>query len=783
MERTKRRWAALSWGIVWVTGILQAGQAWASPHVDSGSNGSAWIPGASSAALFSPRTGIELVLAVVILVLFSVSRRKCQMTGRLLEETKTKGKALESLQADLTIERDNLQSLFDASPVAFVLIDRDGKFKGVNHAAAELFHRSEADLIGKRPGEGFGCIHHWDQWRGCGHGVHCGACLTRHAIETVFADGIAIEKIQNHERFIIDGVEEELWLELSANPIKVGAEDCVLMTLTDITDYKRIEIELAAARDRANAAAETKSHILANMSHELRTPLNGVLGMCNLLHQTDLTEEQESYCNIIDSSGQSLLSLVDSILDYTNIHTGRIRLENIVFDLERILDETVEILLPWAIQKRIHLSYFIDPDLPLGVEGDPGRIRQILTNLIQNAIKFTDTGGTVFLRVDRIGINEDTVEIGFAVQDNGVGIPEGRLKSIFESFTQADASTTRKHGGVGLGLAVCQEICRLMGGRIEVESREGEGSRFSFRLNLKISSDASIENRSVADWPMPDLVIHHGLESPHLGVIGAYMEKWGCPFEVTEDAKDLERILLAPEIRGCRELIILVSLDEIGDGDLELIRRLRNGGEGGARRVVALHPSFPMEGVEVPSSNEYHASLALPMRRKDLRAVLSDDGLSSASSNSRRSHSNGHGMRSSANHGTESGLRILLAEDNPINCKAAKKMLERLGHEVVCHYNGLAAVEGARNQTYDVILMDCRMPELDGFEAARRIRSLEGPNTETPIIALTASVSHETRDECFEAGMTDYLVKPVSLESLIVALTPLVERKRGSVHV
>ncbi len=562
--------------------------------------------------------------------------------------------------------------------------------------------------------------------------------------------------------------------------------------LRDVTDRKEHEEQLARSQEvletmnleleqsiaRANAlameaqiASMAKSEFLANMSHEIRTPMNGIIGMTGLLEGTALSEEQQQYAATVRTCGEQLLALINDILDFSKIEAGKLEFEELDFDLAQAVEEVVDIVGVKASEKQLQLLCYVAPEIPPVLRGDPGRLRQVIINFVNNAVKFTEAG-EVEIRAELAAATAAEATLRFSVRDTGIGIPADRQDRLFQSFSQVDASTTRKYGGTGLGLAISRQLAELMGGEVGVQSAEGQGSTFWFTARLAIPS---------AEAAPPDLdaltdlsVLAVDGNATNRLILRRYLESWGTRCEVVASAAAAASALERARDQGSpHRVAILDRLLPDGDG-LELAERLAAAGHTAETAMIMLTSAWRSGDAERLRRAGVHQSLLKPVRRALLaQALLGTLVPAGPERDAGATGSAGGETAAAGDPPLPSDLKILLAEDNVINQRVALLLLEKnLGLRADAVANGLEAVDALRHVDYDLVLMDCQMPELDGFAATRRIRSASSAvrDRTVPIIAMTANAMKGDRDVCLAAGMDDYVPKPVKADDLAAAI-------------
>jgi len=509
-------------------------------------------------------------------------------------------------------------------------------------------------------------------------------------------------------------------------------------------------------------ANHAKSSFLARMSHEIRTPMNGVLGMTELLLETGLSNIQRKYAETVQRSGQNLLGIINDLLDFSKIEAGKLELEHVDMDLRRTIEDIVDLLAERAHSKGLELACSVPPDLATHVRGDPLRLGQVLTNLVGNAIKFTEQGAVV-IRVSSVEQTAKNVTMRFEVTDTGVGISPEAQSRIFEEFSQADGSTTRKHGGSGLGLAISKQLVEMMGGDIHVESRLGAGSTFWFTSTFE-------KQAAPLDAPMGMLTGVRALivesSAVHRGILHSQMSNWGMANQVANAPEQAIEMLAQAAARGAPYDIAIIDLGQPGMDALELARSIRGRTDIGKLRLVLL--TRRQADIRVARDAGIDACLAKPVRQTVLYEclvnVMAGQPQEAAAAPAVRE------TQTAAQTGTRGN--ILLVEDNLINQQVALGMLQIHGYNVTVVNNGKEALDAHAQGEFDLILMDCHMPEMDGYEATRQIRGRErSSGRHVPVVALTANAMAQDREACLNAGMDDHLSKPFSMLTLQDMLT------------
>ncbi|MCP9496652.1 MAG: response regulator, partial [Pyrinomonadaceae bacterium MAG19_C2-C3] len=688
-----------------------------------------------------------------------------QAVARDITERKLAEAELQTTAVELQDTAAEMRALFAAMTDVILVLDDAGNFLKIPPTNPNLLYKPKAELVGKSLHDTFP-THDADMFLGC------------------IRQSLATRRPVNVEYSLPIG-DAQIWFAGTASPMN---ESSVMWVARDITERKRNESELEEARDAALESARLKSEFLANMSHEIRTPMNGVLGMTDLLLDTELAPEQREYAEIIRNSGDSLMSVINDILDFSKIEAGHLQFDEIDFNLRLTVEETIESLAGRAQDRRLEIASLVYSDVPVDLIGDPHRLRQVLVNLVGNSLKFTERGEVVVRAWlvesgDEKGC-DDKCTVRFEVSDTGIGISEVNQRKLFRAFTQADGSTTRKYGGTGLGLAISKDLVELMGGEIGVESTPEKGSTFWFTARftrqakpqnqpLTSSADEGFGVRGVRVLIVDD-------NDTNRKILVHQTTLWGM--KATESAAGhlaLKQLRDAAVAGQAFDLVILdLQMPEM-DG-FELARRIKSDARLAATRLVLL-PSFGQrKHGETARTIGIDAYLTKPVRQSQLRELLIAVMTPRVAEGDAGKFVTRHSLREADIERARTGnvlaatrKRILVAEDNPVNSKLALQLLQKLGYQGEWVSDGQLAIEMLTREGFDLVLMDCQMPNLDGYDATRRLRVLDTRDlagNPLPVIAMTAYAREDDRARCLAAGMNDYISKPVRLETLCAVL-------------
>jgi PAS domain S-box-containing protein len=640
-----------------------------------------------------------------------------------------------------------LNGILSIADDAIICVDRDHRIILFNQGAERVFGWTAEEARGRDLNLLLPMRH---------HGTH------RTHIENFDRSGESARKMgERRAIFALRKDGTEFPAEASISRLESQGELVYTVILRDISTRKAYEMELQAAKEKAEAATQAKSMFLANMSHEIRTPLNAVIGMTSLLLNTRIDDEQRDYAQTIRSSSEVLLTLINDILDYSKIEIGKLDIEMHPFDLRRCIEESLDLLASAAAEKKLNLAYFIDDGVPAAVIGDVTRLRQVLVNLLSNSIKFTPHGEVV-VAVSATLQESGEHELRFSVRDTGIGIPADRLGELFQAFTQVDTSTTRKYGGTGLGLAISKRLTEIMGGRMWVESTVGAGSAFHFSIIARASgaklAHSLLQDQSSALAGRHVLIVDDNSTNRRILVKQALL--WGMiPSAAASAAEALD---LVRHGHAFDVGILDMSMPEM-DG-LGLATEIRKFRDPQALPLIMLTSvAYRPQDTRI-ADIDFAAYLNKPIKPTALFEVL----LHAMRLDAGEAHPEQHPAASGKLADTLP-LSILVAEDNTINQKVVRQLLVHLGYRADVVANGAEALEALDRQAYDVVLMDVQMPEMDGLEATRRLRARfngGGPR----VIAMTANAMPGDREKCLAAGMDDYVSKPVELDDVRAAL-------------
>ncbi|HCY87652.1 MAG TPA: hypothetical protein DHV36_21135 [Desulfobacteraceae bacterium] len=642
-----------------------------------------------------------------------------------------------------------LDTIFNSVQTGIFIVDRETRtILDVNAAAEMMVGLPKPEIIGQV--------------------CHNFICPADHDNCPVVDLGQTVDK---SERILLTASKEERPILKTVSEVPIRGRDCLLECFVDIGKQKEIEQGLRDAKEAAEAASRAKADFLANMSHEIRTPMNGVIGMTELLADTPLTPEQQEFVGTIGKSAEALLAIINDILDHSKIDAGKVELEAIEFNLRPLLEDIADLTAVRVYEKGLEYCTIIHPQTPSYLIGDPGRLRQILLNLISNAVKFTHKGEIVVeTRLTHETRNRAVVK--FSVTDTGIGIPPEKIETLFDAFSQVDTSTTREFGGTGLGLAISKQLTELMGGHISVSSAPDKGASFSFT--------------AVFEKPDPDKVRpalpRQKLEGRRILVVDdndtnrlilkEELSRWGCLSDEAPDGVTALEKLNAAQTTGKAFHIAIIDMQMPGMDGASLGKTIRETPALNDLQMIML-TSMGMRGDAKRFEDiGFSAYLNKPIKQRELYDCLTMVSPASADSPqvprpllTRHAIAENRASDSSA-------VKLLLAEDNHINKKVALGALRKMGLSADAVTNGQEVLDALSEEDYDLVLMDCQMPRMDGYEATRRIRSgnTEVRNPDIPIIAMTANAMKEDRTKCLDAGMNDYLAKPVKLKDLSAML-------------
>jgi PAS domain S-box-containing protein len=661
-------------------------------------------------------------------------------------------------EADLTGREEQVSTILDAAGDAFVCVDAAGRVIRWNRQAQAVFGWTDSEILGQSL---IDCI------VPAADRAEVTASFQTAAVSGPSRSANEVVELPLRRR---DGqafpAEGTLWWTGTADDRRLSC------FLRDITDRKRAEAELAAAHDAAVQASRLKSEFVANMSHEIRTPMNGVIGLTSLLLETGLDERQRSYLTTVQNSADALLTVINDILDFSKIEAGKLEIETVDVDVRAITEDVVGLMAASAQAKGLEITSVVSLSMPTTVRGDGHRIRQVLTNLVSNAVKFTEAG-EVTVEVSAVP-SGTACEVTFAITDTGVGIPADRQATLFEAFTQADASTTRRYGGTGLGLTISRQLVELMGGSIGVVSEPGRGSRFRFTLPLPVAVGAVAPSPVSEARLLGTRVLVVDDNATNRTVVADVLTGWGMRPHPVADANAALGALHAAADAEQPFAVALLDMHMPGLDGLDLARIITADTGLRTTRLAMLTSTDQVGEAQAARDCGIEAYLTKPIRTVQLRTalqrLLGETTPASTAVPVPRVATNGATARRG---------RILVAEDNEVNQQVVAELLASLDYTADIAADGEQALALLRTGAYDAVLMDCQMPRMDGYTATAHIRRLPAPQCNIPIVALTASALTSDRQRCHEAGMDAFLSKPVRKHDLNTALTDVLAPRPG----
>jgi len=678
--------------------------------------------------------------------------------GTLIEQYNEIGQKIDRRNNELNEARKHIDGITNEVPFLLSYIDKDLIVKFVNQKHEQWFAKPKESFIGYHLSEVIS-EQAYQEIQDTLHTVIDGETCTAETIISTSEESKKIVKIYLSPDKDNTGNTKGAFICIDDITVERNTNEKLERYMSDL-EFQAWALE--EAKDQALEAAKGKSDFLATMSHEIRTPMNGVLGMAQLLHETSLNPVQEDYVKAILNSGKLLLTIINDILDYSKLEAGKVTLENEPFNLEHLIFATLD-LMGQSLEKDIELVLDYPAELPRCFIGDSARLHQILFNLLGNAIKFTDQG---FAKV-QVKYEKDTLCIG--VIDTGIGMTMQQQESLFESFTQADSSTTRKYGGTGLGLSISKKLIELQSGSISVLSEPGEGSIFSIKLYSATCEDPGYPERLT---PTPNaLIILFGMSEQYEKIISNQLNYHKVNFLSVASPELLLECLEKCKQQEANNIIIFWNLDNRGINYTQQLSSLHSGNTLDTVKTIAFSSHKSTDEIRQLEKDNFSAYIKTPVRSDSFINILSKAIASETSSPIVTAHSLNTQIKK-ASHNNQFSGKALLVEDVKTNQLIAAIMLQDFGLDVDIANDGLEAVSQFKNDSYDVVFMDCRMPNMDGYEATKKIRLLE-TGTRTPIIALTANVTQEDREKCIASGMDNVITKPFSKSDLTPLLTDI----------
>lgn len=667
------------------------------------------------------------------------------------DEPSPYAKELEKENARLRASLTEAQSVLDSLPVYISLKDLDGRITYVNRKFCDLIERPPHEVVGKTD---------FDLYP-----AELAEKYRADDLETI-ASGKEREKVERHETH---GELFHVLVVKSPLTNSDGKVRGIQVLFWDISELKQVEQELERSNAAAEAGSRAKSEFLANMSHEIRTPMNGVIGMTELLLKTELSGRQIDFANTIQSSANNLLALLNDILDLSKIEAGKLEIDPHDFHLRDSIGDTLHSLAILAAKKELELTYHIPKEVPDYLKGDSERLRQVIVNLVGNAIKFTQSGEIAINVILAETIKNDAVLLHFSVRDTGMGIPTDKQSRIFEAFTQADSSTTRSHGGTGLGLAISSQLVRMMGGRIWLESEAGKGSTFHFTIPLEQLREPKVRSRKNQEKMSGLSVLLVDDNATNREILQETLSTWNMIPLSASSGKEALELLEKAEFNGTTIPLALLDVMMPKMDGIELAQRIYDRPIAEQPQILFLSSAGRPPSEDILTNLGGAQYLTKPVKQSALRSGILK-ALNPSLESTHRENGLGKAVRS---------LHVLLVDDVKVNQLVAVQMLEDRGHSVTLAENGLVSLQLVRAGKFDVILMDIQMPVMNGYEATAEIRKLEeSTDSHIPIIAMTANAMIGDRNKCIAAGMDDYLSKPIKSKNLYQVIEGSVQNEK-----